>query len=143
MTAPTPQPRDDHSEALTADLVELYGHTPAIPPMVDARIRAESRRHFTRMARSRVLLRWGGGAAAAAAILLVTLRLLPSNPPPFHPQGRLTILDAFSLARQLKSGGRIDKSWDVNGDGSIDEKDVDALAARAVSMSDATKGAVQ
>jgi hypothetical protein len=82
----------------------------------------------------RVLLRWGGGAAAAAAaILLVALRLMPDRPV-FHPQARVTILDAFSLARQLKAGGKIDKSWDVNGDGAIDQADVDAIAQRAVAL---------
>jgi hypothetical protein len=46
----------------------------------------------------------------------------------------VTILDAFSLARQIKAGGKIDKSWDVTADGVIDQADVDAIAQRAVAL---------
>jgi hypothetical protein len=82
----------------------------------------------------RLLLRWGGGAAAAAAVLLVALRVVPDRKAVFDPRARVTILDAFSLARQIKAGGKIDKSWDVTGNGVIDQGDVDAIAQRAVAL---------
>jgi hypothetical protein len=82
----------------------------------------------------RLFLRWGGGAAAAAAILLVALRIVPDRRPVFDSRARVTILDAYSLARQIKVGGKIDKSWDVTGDGGIDQADVDAIAQRAVAL---------
>jgi hypothetical protein len=44
------------------------------------------------------------------------------------------ILDAFALARQLKQGGSGNLQLDVNGDGVVDERDVAALAARAVKL---------
>ena len=48
--------------------------------------------------------------------------------------GRLDILDAFALARELKQGGTRNVQWDVDGDGQVDERDVAAIAARAVKL---------
>jgi hypothetical protein len=52
------------------------------------------------------------------------------------------ILDAFAVARQLRDGGgkpvtvnQINSVEDVNGDGVIDQKDVDLIARTAVSVS--------
>jgi hypothetical protein len=125
-------PEDDLNApgGLMADLSALYGRTIPVPSAVDAAILAQARRQGMRIRRMRILLRWGGGAAAAAAVLLVALRLAQ----PTRPSSHVTILDAFSLARQLKSGVKPDKSWDINGDGVIDQKDVDALAAKAVRL---------
>jgi hypothetical protein len=88
---------------------------------------------MTRVKRLRIVLRWSGATAAIAAAVIVAITLLPSTPK-FHAGQKVTILDAFSLARQLKSGKTPDKSWDVNHDGKIDQADVDALAQRAVSL---------
>jgi hypothetical protein len=44
------------------------------------------------------------------------------------------ILDAFALARQLKQGGPGNLPLDVNGDGVVDERDVEALVVRAVKL---------
>lgn len=140
MSGPTSQPPEDDLNApggLMVDLSTLYSRTIPVPPAVDEAILAQARRQGLRIRRIRILLRWGGGAAAAAAILLVALRLAQ---PPSHPSSHVTILDAFSLARQLKSGEKPDKSWDINGDGVVDQKDVDALAAKAVQL---PKGGVQ
>src|SRR5258705_13172260 len=100
----------------------------------------QGNRHAARIRRMRMLLRWGGGAAAVAAMVLVALRLFPNHPPAFQPGQRVTILDAFSLARQIKHGSKIDPTWDINRDGTIDQKDVDALAAQAVAL---PKGGIQ
>jgi hypothetical protein len=139
MTRPSSQPpRDDLNapDGLISDLSILYRRTVPVPSAVDQAIVAQARRQGMKMRRQRILLRWGGGAAAAAAVLLVALRL--AQPP--RPSNHVTILDAFSLARQLKSGVKPDKSWDINGDGVIDQKDVDALAAKAVQL---PRGGVQ
>jgi hypothetical protein len=50
--------------------------------------------------------------------------------------GQVTILDAFELARNIREGKKIDKSWDKNDDGVIDKKDVDVLAFAAVHLRD-------
>lgn len=48
--------------------------------------------------------------------------------------GRVDILDAFKLARHIKSTDRPNKKWDINGDGLVDRIDVDSLAFTAVRL---------
>lgn len=48
--------------------------------------------------------------------------------------GKVDILDAFCLARQLERGGRPSRKLDLNGDGVVDERDVAIIAAHAVSL---------
>jgi hypothetical protein len=60
---------------------------------------------------------------------------VPSNrvaPASAAVRGRVTILDAFALARHLKAGDAMQAEWDTNHDGVVDRKDVDALAMAAV-----------
>ena len=44
------------------------------------------------------------------------------------------MLDVYLLARHIKDGDRLDPRWDMNGDGVVDQRDVDAIAAIAVSI---------
>jgi hypothetical protein len=48
--------------------------------------------------------------------------------------GRVDILDAFKLARHIKSSARPDKKWDINHDGRVNRADVDAVAFTAVRL---------
>jgi len=101
----------------------------------------------------RTLLRPGTGAlrwlpwatvAAAAVVLLVAMPQFSKRPAPapardsafarwdLNRDGRVDVLDAFALARQLKQGGATDPRLDVNGDGVVDQRGVAAIAARAV-----------
>lgn len=48
--------------------------------------------------------------------------------------GAVDILDAFLIARKLQVAPSFDRKLDVNGDGVIDHRDIDAIAARAVSL---------
>jgi hypothetical protein len=86
-------------------------------------------------------------AGAAAAILLLAAipqffrrpALGPSRDSAYargdlNHDGRVDILDAFALARQLKQGGTRNLQLDINGDDVVDERDVAALAARAVKL---------
>ena len=85
-------------------------------------------------------------AAAAAIVLLIALPQLVRKPGggpnsdvaiargDFNHDRRVDILDAFALARQLKQGATRNLQLDVNGDGVVDERDVAALAARAVKL---------
>lgn len=52
----------------------------------------------------------------------------------FNQNGHVDILDALVLAKQLKSGPVADLRWDVNGDGVVDERDLQAIAAQAVRL---------
>jgi hypothetical protein len=54
---------------------------------------------------------------------------LPGNA---NTERRMDILDAFTLARQLKSGPVHEPRWDVNHDGIVDERDVRAIAIEVV-----------
>jgi hypothetical protein len=48
--------------------------------------------------------------------------------------GKVDILDAFTLARHLEADRPTDAMWDFNGDGLIDRRDVDMVALAAVRL---------
>ena len=55
--------------------------------------------------------------------------------------GRVDILDAFLLARQLEQGEVNNPAWDLNGDGKVDQMDVQQAAMFAVRLNNgSTKG---
>ena len=70
--------------------------------------------------------------AAAAAVML----LLWSGPvrEDIDRNGRVDILDAFALARQIEAGSGRLPDGDINGDGVVDAGDVDAIALKAVAL---------
>ena len=72
---------------------------------------------------------WRPVAAAAAAILLaavgVWIAVRPRKP---------DIVDAYSVALRLKNGQSVESTWDLNGDGRVDARDVDEIARRSVAI---------
>jgi hypothetical protein len=54
------------------------------------------------------------------------------------------ILAAFDLARRLEAATKrhetLSRQWDINGDGVVDQRDVDALAQQAVALPAASAG---
>jgi hypothetical protein len=120
-----------------------------VPPTVDEAVLRAARRHLAAPARPRWnwfrLMRWAAATASLVALTLVAMHYLGPQPgvPPapalaredLNHDGRVDILDAFALARQLKAGGKVALSLDINGDGLVDERDVAALAAQAVRLS--------
>jgi hypothetical protein len=54
--------------------------------------------------------------------------------PDIDRSGRVDILDAFKLARQIKAGLQPSEKWDMNGDGQVNRKDVDLVAFAAVRL---------
>ncbi len=48
--------------------------------------------------------------------------------------GKVDILDAFALARHIEGKQPADRTWDFNGDGLIDRRDVDTVALAAVRL---------
>ena len=48
--------------------------------------------------------------------------------------GRVDILDAFTLARHIEARQPAEAMWDFNGDGLIDRRDVDTVALAAVRL---------
>jgi len=53
------------------------------------------------------------------------------------------IRDAFYVARRLKTHQALERGWDVNGDGVVDDADVNALAMAAVKVAGNEKEATQ
>lgn len=102
---------------------------------------------------------WSSGTIAAAALLFA---LLPQDPGQLgasrsmvaetesavmqklaadgllsgdiDQSGRVDILDAFALARQVNSNSEYSSQWDQNGDGRMDQEDVDLVALNAVTL---------
>ena len=52
----------------------------------------------------------------------------------FDRSGRVDILDAFVLAKQIDGRGELREEWDFNADGVVDRADVDSVALAAVSL---------
>jgi hypothetical protein len=121
------------SDALQA----AYTHRPVVPPSLDQAIFSAARARLDQRRRLRLLARWGTGLAAglaAAVILMISLH----RPAPTKPLARadhpLTMIDALTLANHLARNETPDKSWDLNHDNVIDQKDVQAIATAAVSL---------
>jgi hypothetical protein len=148
---PNDTPRADETpeapEPLVRDLRALYGQAAGVPREVDEAILRMARRQLVR--RPRVLvLRWAAAAAMAACVLLAVLLTVPGRRGPvaapaerlalaredLDGDGRVDILDAFSLARAIESGNVRRGDWDFNGDGLVDRRDVDAVARAAVKL---------
>jgi len=83
-------------------------------------------------------------ALAASFVLVAWFTYNSVHPASFHApaqsvedlnhDGKVDILDAFCLARQLERGERPSRQLDLNGDGVVDERDVAIIAAHAVSL---------
>jgi len=145
--------RDRGNESLEAppELISALrrsSHVPIfIPPTVDEAILDSARRHLVGKKDKGfqwiLVIRWGFAVAAMVLLLAILPRfvLKPGSgsnagvvPGDLNHDGRVDILDAFALARELKTGVHAGPGRDINGDGIIDERDVAALAARAVSL---------
>ncbi len=92
-----------------------------------------------------------GGAAPGVGSVPVSQGDQPQHPATFPAivnadllkrdidrSGKVDILDAFAVARGIKSG-KPSLAWDVKGDGKVDQQDIDDIAALAVRV----KGGVQ
>jgi hypothetical protein len=106
-----------------------------------------ARERLKRRGRPVPALRWAAAGAAACLLLAVFLALPTTRRAIEAPaqmrtavqedlddNGRVDILDAFALARELESPQAPRKQWDMNGDGAVDGADVDVIAMAAVSL---------
>jgi hypothetical protein len=110
-----------------------------IPPTIDEAIACSARRHLLKLDRKRSywlrLFVWGSAPVTLLAIFL----LLHHSPVGFaredlNHDGKVDILDAFALARELRSPGKFDRAKDINGDGVLDQRDIEQLAVDAVRL---------
>jgi hypothetical protein len=117
-------------------------HRVEVPATIDASVLLRGRATLARARRQRRLLQWAGAAASLAAMIAVAVMILHDRRPPrttstvalredLDGNGRVDILDAFWLARRIGKEP-LQQVWDVNGDGKVDQQDVDAIAADAV-----------
>ncbi len=142
------------SAKLSADLDSLFKPELSVPPEVDRAILDRAAQHFAggEFAESgRRRIRWASlwKVAAAAAVIVLAFSLNLTNKPgstvdhavvakagaaDFDNNGRVDILDAFKLARQIELASNTGAHLDINGDGLIDRGDVDTVALAAVSL---------
>jgi hypothetical protein len=149
---------------LAAEIQAAYRRDVSVPPSLDAAILSEAKAGFARRRRFRLVLRGAAVAAAAAVVVMaVQLKHAPSSPSPIaivapaSPQqpapiapgedvdrnGKVDILDAFVVAKLIEVQGELVRKYDVNGDGKVDQADVDRIAVVAVDTSHAARGRVQ
>ena len=81
-------------------------------------------------------------AKASAPADKVALMQEPSSPTnkaimisrkDINKDGQVDILDAFTLARRIQTGA-IEENWDINGDGQVNQADVEEISAFAVKL---------
>jgi hypothetical protein len=146
------QPSDEALEAppkLVSALRQLPRERFFVPPTLDEAMLRAARRTLCKPERAE--FKWFHLVPLAAAVAVAICLLAPAyqavrrsaSKPNREPvwakgdinhDGRVDILDAFALARQLQSGAKPGPETDVNGDGVVDERDVAAIAARAVKL---------
>jgi hypothetical protein len=123
------------SDKFMEDIKNLYGASAKVPSEVDRAILDKASQKLTRPRTNFHVLRWIGPAAAAAAIIIIALVFVnQSTPADIDRNGRVDILDAFKLAKQIQTENKPDKKWDINGDGLVNQGDVDFVASAAVSL---------
>jgi Dockerin type I domain len=145
----------DHSddsvpEFVLSTLKDRYGPTPDVPTAIDQAILADAQRYLAervqpvRRRRQWSVLRWAtiGSTVAAACLMVVTfwprhvandgLSSVAVNENDIDENGRVDILDAFVMARQIQTGDS--RARDLNHDGQRDQLDVDLVARNAVML---------
>lgn len=124
------------NDLLRKDLNSLFTPAEPIPDRVDRLVFDRADAHLGRkMPRLRIFRRAAVAAAVAAVILAgLTLRTGPALPEDIDRNGRVDILDAFTLARRLENNADLKTKWDFNNDGQVDREDVDLVAMAAVRL---------
>lgn len=142
------------SEKLSADLDALFKPQLSVPSEVDRAVLDRAGAHFagrefakSGKRRFRWIGLWKVAAAAAVVIFAFSLNLTEEPAPTVHyadvaqagtvdfdRNGRVDILDAFKLARQIELASNTEIGWDINGDGLVNRADVDAVAMAAVRL---------
>ena len=119
-----------------------------VPAELDERIRQAARLKLTRgvaaglASRGTVWRTWLPRIAAALCGAGLVGLWVNTRPPldtsdarrDLDQSGRIDILDAFSLARQLQRQAVSGEAFDLNGDRQVDERDVQLLISQAVAL---------
>jgi hypothetical protein len=144
------------SDEFKSDLGNMFRPQSSVPPEVDRAILDRAGRKLIRPQRRHYIIRRIGIIAATAAVIILAFSLdLSRKPSPstsvtyfaetrsadIDHSGRVDILDAFKLARQIESANNSEsilslrkQGFDMNGDGLIDRGDVEFIAKAAVRL---------
>jgi hypothetical protein len=150
---------DHRPDALVADLRGVYAREVRVPREVDSRILNDARAGFAKRNRFRPHWLYAGFAAAAAVLIvgillpellpgthndgvssqrvathMLTVMPSPSQAEDVDHSGKVDILDAFVVAKLVETGKQVEAAYDVNGDGKVDQSDVDRIAHAAVAV---------
>jgi hypothetical protein len=151
MSEPGKQFQDEDLDAPLALVSALKGLPKEkifVPGSIDQAVLKASRNQLQRTQHpKRILFPWRIWAAATmvmlALILAVHFAVVKSRhtrqtaqfaPEDINRDGQVDILDALLLAQELRTGHSRTAGLDLNGDGVVDEKDVEVVAARAVRL---------
>jgi len=152
MTDKSSQPDDLEDPVLpprlAAELARIDFPAIKVPADLDAAILSRAKADYERRMRFRPFIRIASAAAAIAAIVAI---VFVARVALVHPSAKLArgdvdgngtvdMLDAYLLAKRLASGAKINSTMDVNGDGIVDQNDVDWIANSAVSLDHAGAG---
>jgi hypothetical protein len=120
-------------DELSGELKRLYRQPAFVPQAMDDAVLGAAKRKLHR--RRQRLWPWVGAAAAAMLMVGIWLGSEPATRQyareDIDRSGRVDILDALAIARNLQAA---DTSYDINGDGVVNEADVDAVAMQAVAL---------
>ena len=156
------RPSEDFSNEAPPKLAAAFGQLRRrevfVPPSIDEAVLNAARRHLakakqTRFSRLRQWIIWPSlatGCAALIAMLWTTIYEPAFAREDLNRDGRVDILDAFQLARELEadavgaavadpdpgavSNVSTTRALDLNGDGLVDREDVKFIAAQAVKL---------
>jgi hypothetical protein len=117
-----------------------------VPPAIDRAILSAARRHLTKPERAgfgffRSWLAWP--TVVTACVIVAGICYLFLNPPgtersitseDINHDGLVDILDAFQLARDVRSETKLSPTLDLNRDGVVDGRDVEFIASNAVKL---------
>jgi hypothetical protein len=149
MSNPKTQRDEDNLAAppkLVAALKQVHpARVVFVPVTVDKAVLNAARRHLTKPqgVGFRAIRRWvwwpALGTACALAALVAHFVFKQANMSmlareDLNRDGRVDILDAFQLARELQSGAKPAAGLDLNGDGVVDRRDAEVIAAQAVKL---------
>jgi hypothetical protein len=140
---------DDNLEA-PAKLVIAFRELPSesvfIPPTLDEAVWRAARKHLVAAPKTRSpwfrFVPWAFAVAMLTLVLFVAqffMKPISKSRVNFaredlNQDGQVDILDAFTLACQLKSGSVTTSRLDLNGDGIVDDRDVATIARHAVKL---------
>jgi hypothetical protein len=133
---------------LVAGLTQLRQERIFVPPTLDEAVLRAARRHLQPRERTGFSwLRLRPWAMAAAALLFLGALAQVVIHRPWHvtPEirfaredinrdQRVDIRDALALAMEIQAGVHMNAELDVNGDGVVDRRDAEAIAALAVKL---------